>query len=112
MASTLSLIVIDLLKIQICAGGGVEAIVNAMKSHLNVAEIQQNACWALAYLSHQNVENQHQISAAGGVEAIAVAMKRHVNVSGVQQTACLALDNLNANNEINRAILPISSRLD
>ncbi len=91
-------------KVKIGAGGGVEAIVQAMIGHCWSAGVQWNGGRALLLLA-QEADNRIKIGAGGGVKAIVQAMNGHRRSAlswAVQQHCCEGLGNLavNADNAV------------
>ena len=65
------------------------SIVEKMKIHINVSEVQEYGCGALLQLALNN--DSKKILNVGGIEAIIDSMKRHIDVACVQSTGCGAL---------------------
>ena len=82
---------------KIGAGGGVEAIVQAMGGHRGSEGVQRHGCGALGNLAANNTDNKVKIGARGGVEAIVQAMGAHRGSEVVQWAGCGALWNLAGN---------------
>jgi hypothetical protein len=77
--------------VKIEAGGGVEAIVQAMGGHRGSDGLQRaGAALALWSFAAHNTDNKVKIDAGGGVEAIVQAMGGHRGSDGVQ-VGCGAL---------------------
>ena len=79
------------LKPTIVDGGGVEALIAAMRSHPTVATVQRSACTVLSYLARGSPNNAGAVVAAGGVDAIAAALRVHQPAEDVQGAGCDAL---------------------
>ena len=89
-------------KITISREGGIEAIINAMNTHLLHVGVQEFSCRALGSLTHHNDENRATVPSEGGIQAIIRAMKLHSTNTNIQEAACRALYNLacdSANND-------------
>ncbi|XRB16963.1 hypothetical protein RI054_14g68070 [Pseudoscourfieldia marina] len=80
----------------------VHAIIETMKLNAADADVQEQACRALWYLSNR-YENVSRIGQAGGIEAVVSAMKRHQDHAGVQESACGAVCSLSVNNDENQS---------
>jgi hypothetical protein len=61
-------------KVKIGAGGGVEAIVQAMGGHRGSVKIQEWSCWALLNLAGGSNDIQQRIKRAGARKAVQRAM--------------------------------------
>ena len=59
---------------KIGAGGGVEAIVQAMGGHRGSVEIQAKSCWVLLNLAREPNDIQQRIKRAGARKAVQRAM--------------------------------------
>jgi hypothetical protein len=87
--------------VKIGAGGGVEAIVQAMGGHRGSEGVQENGCDALKNLA-VNADKNVKIGVVVGVEAIVQAMGGHRGSVHVLEKGCGALWNLavNADNAV------------
>ena len=75
------------------SGGGIEAIITAMRSRGGSAGAQARGCFALGTLA-KNTTNSAEIVTWGGVEAVLAAMRSHGDSAAVQVQGCKALYNL------------------
>jgi len=73
------------IKIRIASAGGIEAVVEAMQTHAQSADVQQNGCRALCSLANSHAENKIRIAGAGGIEAVVAAMQTYTQSADVQQ---------------------------
>ena len=97
-------------KKKIADKGGIEAIIEGMKKHINVAHVQEYGCGALKNLS-RNKDNRKKIADKGGIEAIIEGMKKHINAAKVQEYGCGALKNLSYNDDNKRKSRTVASKL-
>ena len=58
------------------AEGGLDAVVDAMRTHKEDSEVQWKGCGSLSNLAG-NDDNKVKIAAAGGIEAVHTAMQTH-----------------------------------
>jgi len=73
------------------SAGAIEAVVAAMRGHVQSAELQARACRVLGNLSYGNAEKSEiRIDAgnAGATEAVVVSMRGHPEDLMLQQNAC------------------------
>jgi|AntAceMinimDraft_5_1070358.scaffolds.fasta_scaffold13562_4 hypothetical protein len=56
----------------------VEALVAAMRTHREDAELQHWACHTLGYMAQGNADNRAKASNVGAVEAVVAAMSTHI----------------------------------
>ena len=77
----------------IAATGGIECIVESMRTHTSDSELQVFACTALANVSN-HPDFEVKIGAAGGIECIVNAMRNHNGHVHLQLWACKALCNV------------------
>jgi hypothetical protein len=73
------------------SSGGVVAVLAAMRSHIAVAEVQEEGCNALLNLAFDNAVNTALIGSSGGVPAVLSAMQGFIDVVEVQEQACRSL---------------------
>jgi phosphoribosylformylglycinamidine (FGAM) synthase-like amidotransferase family enzyme len=83
---------------------GVQAVVAAMRTHADVAAVQQMGCHALTNLSCDDA-NRTLIGSCNGVQAIVAAMRTHADVAAVQEWGCGALTNLSARHAANQTLI-------
>lgn len=84
----------DDVKIAIVALGGVPLILQAIRTHIRVAQVCDAGCSALATISLRNPSNANIIMASGAAEVIVQVMSVHPQEVGVQKSACMAIRNL------------------
>ena len=84
----------DEIGMRIASAGGIEAVVKAMQTHAQSADVQQEGCRALRNSSFNHAENKARIADAGGIEAVVAAMQTHMQSAEVQRKGCRALRNL------------------
>ena len=71
--------------------GGIELVLNAMRTFEADTELQQSACGALATLSYENQVNTKAVLQHGGTELLLRAMHGHSSSPSVQGLACYVL---------------------
>ena len=81
-------------RLRILKTGGIAAIIDGMKRHVDVAELQEWACGALYLLSIGEAEVKSAILDAGGLTAIAAAIEHHRLDGGIREKARNALARL------------------
>jgi hypothetical protein len=77
----------------IAGTGGIECIVESMRTHTSDSELQVFACTALANVSN-HPDFEVKIGAAGGIECIVESMRTHTAHVHLQLWACKALCNV------------------
>ena len=82
---------------------GITAVLTQLREHPADAQVQENACKALAELA-RDAENQVTIARKDGIMLLLEALKTHPTHAGVVQQACLTLCNL-ANNAANQVTM-------
>jgi hypothetical protein len=101
--------------------GGIEAVLSAMKRHVDMLVVQERGCYVLWQLSAAkqgcgvtrssgvaadlSPDVKASIVAAGGIDAIVSAMRRHSDDAAVQEWACRALQRLAARNVANQVAI-------
>ena len=80
-------------KVRAGKAGALEAVLSAMQRHADTAAVQEQACWALRYMSN-NADNKVRAGEAGAVEAVRAAMQRHADSAVVQEQGKIALQRL------------------
>ena len=77
-------------------------ILDAMKRHKEIGDVQQFGCGALMNLAKNDTDIRKTIAKEGGIKVILNAMKEHAKDVKVQEKGCGALRNLacNADNKI------------
>ena len=98
------------------AAGGIEAVVKAINTHINNADVCENGCSALCNITANNGktvtnnkhinkmeidENQVKAGITGGIEAVVKAINIHINDANVCEQGCVALMYITANNSKN-----------
>ena len=92
--------------------GALEAVVEAMNTHLDVADVQWNGCHALSNLcsgidtggkardrrANTPGDRKQRAAKAGALEAVVAAMRAHRQVGDVQENACAALSSMCSGN--------------
>ena len=73
---------------RIAAGGGITAVLSAMRNHRVAAAVQEQACWALWNIAVGNAENTASIGSNGGIADVITAMQTHGAVAAVQENGC------------------------
>ena len=78
---------------RIAAGGGIPAVLSAMRNHRASAAVQEQGCGALWNIAHGtgNAENKESIGSNGGIADVITAMQTHAVVAAVQEYGCGAL---------------------
>ena len=89
-------------KARIAGAGGIEAVVVAMQTHAQSADVQRNGCRALCSLASGD-GIRTRIAGAGGIEAVVAAMQTHAQSADVQQNGCGALWSLAVSHAENKA---------
>ena len=74
-------------------GGGVAAVVAAMRQLAAVSEVQRSGCGALASLTFDEVCTQAVVD-AGGVAAVVAAMGQHAAYAGLQRFGSCMMSNV------------------
>uniref|UniRef100_A0A7S4D3B2 Armadillo repeat-containing domain-containing protein n=1 Tax=Eutreptiella gymnastica TaxID=73025 RepID=A0A7S4D3B2_9EUGL len=90
---------------------GVNVIVETMKAHRELAQVQLHAINALSNVASVGHRYAEAVSNAGGVEAIFAAMKAHMKHTQLQVMACAALRSL-CTNDIGRLKVANAGGLD
>ena len=99
-------------KVKAGAAGGIEAVVKAINKHINNADVCEQGCGALFYMtvngknntnkthneSEWTDENEVKAGAAGGIEAVVKAINTHIDNADVCQFGCGALRNMTVYN--------------
>eukprot|EP00747_Dinoflagellata_sp_TGD_P138284 gnl/TRDRNA2_/TRDRNA2_175767_c0_seq1.p1 gnl/TRDRNA2_/TRDRNA2_175767_c0~~gnl/TRDRNA2_/TRDRNA2_175767_c0_seq1.p1 ORF type:complete len:457 (-),score=93.63 gnl/TRDRNA2_/TRDRNA2_175767_c0_seq1:166-1536(-) len=85
-------------KVSIGQVGGIQACIKAMKTHPDVATLQEKAAGALRVLA-ANPYNQGTIASCRGIAVILKAMRSHPTSATLQDHCCWALRNLAYNNK-------------
>ena len=85
----------------------VVAVVAAMRSHLENADVQYAGCTALWSLAYQNPANRSAIASSGGFQAIVEALRAHTESAKVAEPACAALASLAVDDSIAQAIVSV-----
>ena len=62
---------------RIAAGGGITAVLSAMRNHRAAAAVQEQACWALWCIAGGNAENAALVGSDGGIADVISAMQTH-----------------------------------
>jgi len=57
--------------------GGCEAIVSALKTHVENAAVVQEVCWSIKILTHNNKNNTVRLVTCGAREAIVSVLNTH-----------------------------------
>ena len=70
-------------KTRVASAGGIEAVVKAMHTHAQDADVQQNGCGALWSMAASHSKNKTRIASAGGIEAVVKAMHTHAQDADV-----------------------------
>ena len=68
----------------LCQQGAVVAVVAAMKSHVDVVSVQEQACATLWKLAVDHPEGKIRIQRDGGIAAIQAAMAKHPTNTTIQ----------------------------
>ena len=89
---------------KIACAGGCKIILEAMRAHKTVADVQEQGCRALKNLAATD-EAKKSISHEGGIQVILDAMRHHTQQQHVTEHACQALINLVADNYDNKRVL-------
>eukprot|EP01052_Picozoa_sp_SAG31_P029275 SAG31_NODE_2897_length_4936_cov_3.814348_3_plen_406_part_00 len=76
------------------SSAAVQAVVAAMKTNSNNAEVQHAGCQALWSMAYKNDAGRALIVAAGGVSALVLAMNTFASSPAIQASACSALASL------------------
>ena len=84
---------------------GISVVGGAMQRHKDHADVQENACWALANLTFAVVENKKMVAEAGGVALIVNAMQQHPSEPFLQYCGCYALVNLAEDDDANKPLI-------
>ncbi|PIK39067.1 putative armadillo repeat-containing protein 6-like [Apostichopus japonicus] len=84
----------DNVKVAIVSVGGVPLILQALQTHIRVAQVGEAGCSALAAISLRNPKNANAIMSCGAAEIIVQVMSVHPQKPGVQKAACMAVRNL------------------
>ena len=79
---------------RIVSAGGIEAVVEAMQTHTQNAQVQVKGCAVLCILADSQTKIKSRIASAGAIEAVVKAMQTHPQNAGVQNDAHAALDRL------------------
>lgn len=80
-------------RLALTAIGGVEAIVNVMKTFRNCQELQTLACFSLRMLAHCKISKTTAVE-AGAMQVLLVAINVHLGSGGTCTHALYALVNL------------------
>jgi len=89
----------------IAGSRGIDAILTAMRLHVDNVRLQHMACGALSNLAANNLNNQAAIAAGGGIDVILQAMQSHPDETTVLQSAIAALWCLVKNNPEHRTLV-------
>ena len=89
----------DANKVKISTQGGCEAVISALKKHVDNAAVAMQGCGAVAALAC-HVSSRFKLSSNGGCEAVLSALKIHMESAivveeAVKATANLAVDEAN-----------------
>ena len=98
------------------AAGGIEAVVKAINTHINNADVCKTGCGALINMTINGKnnnqkkktqmkwtdENKAKASAAGGIEAVVKAINIHIYNAVVCLSGCGTLYNMTANGKYNK----------
>lgn len=84
----------DDVKVAIVSVGGVPLILQAIHTHIRVAQVCDAGCSALATIALRNPSNGNVIMSSGAAEIIVQVMSVHPKKVGVQNSACMAIRNL------------------
>lgn len=78
-----------------CIGenGGIEAVVEIMRSHSLRAGIQTQGCLTLANLAFRNRTNKEAVMKCSGLKVVVAALSAHQDVEQIQAWGCLAIRN-------------------
>lgn len=76
------------------AAGAVEAIIEALRTHTEHAEVQSDGWWALDSLTSTNSNNLNAVSKAGGKEMAQAALKTHADTDNLVHRAQRVLDRM------------------
>ena len=84
--------------------GAIEAVMEALQAHPQVAGVQQWGCAALARMCDGDPldaretappsPNKQRVVEAGAIEAVVEALQTHLQVAGVQMEGCAALEGI------------------
>lgn len=74
-----------------CAGKGVDAVLNAMRTHPNNVYLQRNGCLVLAYACEESVKCQRALLAAKGLILVAETLLRYYQNDITFDNACRAI---------------------
>lgn len=86
---------------KIANAGGCKLILEAMRAHKTVTDVQEQGCRALKNLAATG-EAKKSIAREGGIKVILEAMQEHTKEHSVQEHGCQALMNLAADNYDNK----------
>lgn len=78
-------------KVLFCADRDVDAVVAALKTHISVATVAEDACVALHNMCWCSSANCARAGCAGGVESAVGALRTHSRTAEVARAACAAL---------------------
>jgi len=80
--------------------GGIDPVLEAMKTHVHNPSVVTWACSAIACLAFNNENNQTLIFKKEGLSLIGQVMQTHITDANVQMHACSALRNMAADNAL------------
>ena len=103
-------------KVKAGTAGGIEAVVKAINTHINNADVCEQGCGALWNMTvngknTDKIQQAHQIKwtdenrvKAGGIEAVVKAISTHIDNVNVCKAGCGALWNITADgkNKLNK----------
>ena len=99
-------------KQRLCAAGGCEAVVVALRKHSTTPSgplVHEAAAWAVSNLAQESPENKVLLGSLGAVEATLDAFELHGRYIEVARWCCSALRHLCDGNEANRSKISFSS---
>ena len=73
------------------AGGGCEALVQALIAHKDNVAVAEHGCSAIFRLAFQHAGNSARLDAAGACEAVLATLRAHDGSDGVARSGCSAL---------------------
>ncbi|KAI0558077.1 Aardvark Armadillo repeat containing protein [Gracilaria domingensis] len=89
---------------RVCAEGGIEAIVNILKSHIADPKLVEHALLAIGNATFEHDENKTKIGRCGGIVEIIKVLEQYRLNAGIQEHGCRVLRNLADNCEFNSAL--------
>jgi len=78
----------------VIAREGMDAVLNAMTTHIDKIDVQESGCDLLWSLAFNNFAIKELVAKAGGSSVIVRALKRHCRSSEYIKSACGALSNM------------------